>query len=215
LKAKQDKTLLIGIVGPTGSGKSTLANGLGKLLKFEVHREVPEDNPYWHEFYDDLNQGVRPSVNAFGSQLTFMVAAVEQARKGLVSSTGGVVWDVTPVGHKMYADLQHEQGILSDRDYKLYCRIFDGLVAGLPDPDVMLVVNVDKVEVLLERIHLRGRKEEMETPAEYWQKQIGYWEEKLAANGGKMVAVSSVEVDWRKPEGVRRVWRRVEGVLNS
>ena len=57
-------------------------------------------------------------------------------------------------------------GNLTERDYRSYRAVFDLVVGGLPQPDLLLYLRTP-VPVLMERIHGRGRSMESGITADY------------------------------------------------
>jgi len=201
----KNKRRIVGIVGPTGAGKTTLAEGLAKHYQFQIHREEPADNPYWTQFYAELQRGGVSEI-ALKSQLFFLLAAQEQARKISKTKKIDVVWDVPIFGHKMYADLLHKQGVMSEADYQLYCQTYHLCLKTIPLPDVLLVATTN-LDTLQSRITQRGREAELGTPADYWRDQIQYWEDKVSQPSLiPLLKIDSAVINWTEKPGVSQVW---------
>ncbi len=211
---------LIGIVGPTGAGKTTLAETLGRVLQATVYQEKPQDNPFFTQFYEDLHSGVKGSEAVFQSELFFLNAAFEQAMAAKESLKNGlVIWDVPIQGHLMYAELLRKQGNLSEAQYQLYKQRYDECLAQIVLPDFFLVATVattqlEDVGVLVEHMDERGRPEEKSTPIEYWQSQVNYWKEVLAAKQEvPHVVLDSGKIDWRTDDGMLLVLETISHLL--
>lgn len=203
---------LIGIVGPTGAGKTTLATGLGKVYGFTVHQEKPQENPYWDQFYQELNEGGISST-ALKSQLFFLLTAQQQASS--LNATGDtIIWDVPIFGHKMYADLLYQQGRMSKADYDVYMQVYQLCLSAIPKPH-LLVVATANLATLVDRIHERGRAAELSTPTDYWQQHIGYWDTQLSQQAGSipLLKVDSGDINWKKKTGVKKVWADIEKIM--
>jgi deoxyadenosine/deoxycytidine kinase len=207
--ANSQEQLIYGVVGQTGVGKSTLALQLAELYNLDFFPEIAEKNPYLPQFYRDVSGESVWSPVALLSQLHFLVTAWRQALEIKEQYfQRGVVWDVPPTGHRMYADILAQQGIMSPKDYGLYCRVYDYCRETSIEPDILLVVTTD-IDTQLRRIEYRGRDFEQEIPVDYLERQIEYWGERLMAGDDQMVQVDSKEIDWRDTEGAERVWELV------
>lgn len=202
-----DRKIVIGIVGPTGAGKTTLADKLGDQYGLAVHRETLEDNPYLTNFYQDIDRGNLPSEWAFKSQVHFLATSVLQAKR-IAEIDCSVVWDVPPPGHRMYAYLQHQQGIMPEQEFGLYERLYQSLVQASIQPDLLLVATAE-TETIVSRIKHRGRDMELRTPEEYWRHQVGYWEDQLKSGAKNMARVNTAELDWANGGGAEQVWKTV------
>jgi len=205
---------VIGVVGPVGAGKTELTTGLGKFLGAATYLECPSKNPFIEQYYADIASGNLPSLVAFQSQVSFLVASMGQARIIENDKVQGVVWDVPPVGDNMYPTLAFESGIMGEDDYKLYCQLYEVLVVSSLQPDVLLVATAN-LPTILGRIKKRGRKMELETPASYWDSQINYWEWQVEQDGGRtMMELNSSEIDWLEGgDGIEQVWTMVQAML--
>jgi len=210
------ENIVIGVVGPVGAGKTELTERLGELLGAETHLERPSKNPFIGQYYADIESKNLPSPVAFQSQVSFLLASVDQARMIENDRAQGVVWDVPPVGDKMYPTLAYESGIMSENDYGLYCQLYEVLVASFSQPDVLAVVTAD-IDTIVERIRQRGRPMELKTPQSYWESQIVYWNDQLEQdNGQTMVKLDSGEIDWSKDgDGMEQVWTAVQAMLGT
>lgn len=211
-KSLKSKRKILGIVGPTGAGKTTLAEGLARHYQFQLHREEPADNPYWTQFYAELQRGGVSEI-ALKSQLFFLLAAQEQAQKIAQNKKENVVWDVPIFGHKMYADLLFKQGVMSEPDYQMYCQTYQLCLQTIPLPDVLLVATTN-LDTLQSRIHQRGREAELGTPADYWRDQIQYWDEKITQPSTiPLLKIDSAEINWTDHSGVSQVWDMTQHYL--
>lgn len=210
----EGEPLVIGIVGPTGSGKSTLAKELGKLLDLPVEEELPKNNPFLDEYYEDIDEGRRPSSVALQSQLFFLEESISQARKiekRIEDENIGGIWDVTPPGHRMYAELATKNGIMSEEDWWEYIGIYNQTVPHIIEPDVSLLVTSD-LDTLYRRIQDRAKEEEsrrseINVDPGYWLVQIEYWIWMRKMDVIKnLIEVDSGKLDWLNGNGAEEVW---------
>jgi deoxyadenosine/deoxycytidine kinase len=61
---------------------------------------------------------------------------------------------------EIFAKYLHGLGHMDNRELDLYFEYFDRLNRNIKHPDLILMLNVEKVETLLKRIRKRGRAEE-------------------------------------------------------
>ncbi len=153
--------MFISIAGNIGLGKSTLAEIIAKEWGFKFEPEkIGDQNPFLVPFYVDIENGVKPSKNAYDLQMFFLGHRVKD-HKRMQNSGKWWVQDRSIYEDPMvYAMHLNVEGFLSNDDYEGYLEAFDEATKDLKYPD-LLVHLLAPVDTARERIKIRGRSEEM------------------------------------------------------
>lgn len=151
---------LILVAGNIGSGKTSLTEGIGRRLGWQTAYESVADNPYLPNFYKDMKTW------SFHLQVFFLGHRAKQ-HLAMASDPRSAVID-----RSIYEDayifcraLNH-LGNLNELDYQTYMSVFDLLTATLPVPSMLIYLRCP-VDVLMSRIHKRGRDMESSISADY------------------------------------------------
>ncbi len=160
------------VAGNIGAGKTSLTERLAARLGWQAAYESVTDNPYLADFYKDMKAW------SFHLQIFFLGHRAAQ-HLALAQGTHSTIMDrsIYEDAH-IFARALHEMGNLSERDYLAYRRLFDLMVSQLPPPDLLIYLRAP-VEVLMERIHGRGRSIESGITADYLSLLDRYYEEWL------------------------------------
>ncbi len=155
--AADDAGRYIAIEGVIGVGKTTLARRLSKTLEASMVLEVVEENPFLARFYDD------PEAWAFQTQIFFLLSRYRQQRELSQRDlfAGSIVSDYVFAKDQIFATIN-----LGEDELTLYRTIVPLLEARLVKPDLVVYLQAT-TDVLLERIHRRGRPFEREISREY------------------------------------------------
>jgi deoxyguanosine kinase len=148
----------LAVEGPIGAGKSSLATILAGELGARLVEERPDENPFLGPFYRD------PRRNALSAQLFFLMQRYQQQAdllQGDLFAQGGVVSDYLFAKDRLFASLT-----LSPDELVLYDKFYRALEPRAVVPDLVVYLQA-RTEVLLERIHKRGRPEEKPIRPEY------------------------------------------------
>lgn len=141
------KPCYVVVEGPIGVGKSTLVEGLARQKSARKILEQFEENPFLEKFYHDQSR------YAFQTEMFFLLSRYRQLQDipqhALFESF--TISDYLFVKNRIFASLT-----LSDEEFLLYDRMYYLLEQQIPKPDVIILLDAP-VEVLMERIHKRGR----------------------------------------------------------
>jgi deoxyadenosine/deoxycytidine kinase len=147
----------IAIEGVIGVGKTTLAGILAEKLGAEQQLEEVEENPFLEKFYDDMRG------YAFQTQIFFLLSRYRQQMDLTQASLFAqrIVSDYIFAKDRIFAHVN-----LSDDELALYQRLADILEKSIAKPDVVVYLQAGP-DMLMERIHRRGRPYEKSMPREY------------------------------------------------
>ncbi|WP_164670587.1 deoxynucleoside kinase [Virgibacillus doumboii] len=162
---------IITIAGTVGVGKSTMTKALANALKFKTSFEKVETNPYLGKFYDDFERW------SFHLQIYFLAERFKEQKK-IFEYGGGFIQDRSIYEDTgIFAKMHYENGTMSKTDFETYTNLFEAMVMTpyFPHPDLLIYLEGTFDEVL-ERIQLRGREMEKNTPIAYWEEMYNRYE---------------------------------------
>ena len=150
----------IAVEGPIGVGKTTLANKLAETFNYDVLLEQPSENPFLESFYKN------PGQSALAAQLFFLFQRMQQIQdlkqRSLFEPVR--VADFVIEKDRLFAEVN-----LSKEEMQLYDKVYDHLTIDAPTPDLVIYLQAP-VDVLLDRINLRGNPNEKYLTADYLEK---------------------------------------------
>src|SRR6185436_15495659 len=160
--------MLIGVAGMVGSGKSTLTRALAARFGLQLALEsVDGDNPWLEQFYGGGESEMR--AYALPLQLHFLATRFESMRR-MRGFGGSWVLDRTWYEDaEIFARGHYEEGLMSAVEWELYRRLYvELLYSPAARPPRLLVYLHAPLETIVERIRIRGRAKEKDTPTAYW-----------------------------------------------
>ena len=158
--ARSGPKRFLAVAGNMGAGKSELVQFLCRRYGLKPFFEPNDTNPYLADFYGDMKQW------AFHSQIYFLTHKFRLHRE-LMAEPGTVVQDRTIYEDaEIFCENLFRQGMISERDHRMYRELYDAVTASLQPPDLMIFLKCP-VRTLKKRIAQRGRKMEMEIPTSY------------------------------------------------
>ena len=148
------KKIFIAMAGNIGAGKTTAAKLVSQKLGFELFDEPVIDNRFLRDYYANMGRW------SFTLQLEFLIRRVEH-HELIRTVPKSCIQDRTLYEDpEIFAKYLHGLGFMHDRDLDLYFEYFHRLNRELLHPSLILMLSVERVSTLLERIRVRGRKEE-------------------------------------------------------
>lgn len=147
----------IAVEGSIGVGKTTLAKRLAHTFNYDTLLEQAEENPFLEKFYQD-----RPSA-ALPTQLFFLFQRVKQLQS---LRQGDIFKTVRIADFLMEKDPIFARVTLDENELNLYQMVYDQLTVDAPVPDLVIYLQAP-TDVLLERIHRRGKAMEQQIAPEY------------------------------------------------
>lgn len=149
----------VAIEGPIGVGKTTLAKRLSETFNSDLILEGAEENPFLDKFYQD------PKSVALPTQLYFLFQRVKQLQE-LRQSDMFAPCHISD--YLMDKDRLFARVTLDDDELHLYEQVYANLTLDAPTPDLVVYLQAP-VDVLRDRIHARGRQNELPITQEYLQ----------------------------------------------
>lgn len=159
----------IAVAGNIGAGKSSLVDFLCQRYDITPYFEPNEANPYLEDFYGDMERW------SFHSQMYFLAAKfrlhqeLEAQRVDLIQDR--TIWEDAEI----FAENLFRQGTMSQRDYRTYRQLYEGIRAQLRAPDLLIYLRCD-VSAVKRRIAIRGRNMEQNIPTAYLKQLHGLYE---------------------------------------
>jgi deoxyadenosine/deoxycytidine kinase len=200
----------IAIAGNIGSGKTTLTQMLAGRYAWEPHYEVVATNPYLADFYTDMNR--------WSLQLqVFFLSKRFRAHQAILSSASSAIQDrsIYEDAH-IFARALYEMKSMDQRDYENYFELYSMMIEHLTPPDLVVYVR-RSVDVLKQRITMRGRDYEKNIPESYLQLLNSCYDEWIGSyKQGKVLTVFADDLDLRdRPSDFDYVCRQIESSLEQ
>lgn len=197
----------IAVEGVIGVGKTTLVDALASRLDATQVLEEWEENPFLKPFYDGKAHA------AFQTELFFLLSRYRQQRelvqRKLFADT--LVADYVFEKSRLFAYLN-----LDDTDLLIFDKLFAALAEGLPKPDAVIYLQAP-TEVLMKRIHGRGRPEERGIARDYIA-ELGqaYNHYYFHYDATPLLVVNTESVDFsRRPEDVDDLLKQLRSLTGG
>ncbi|HTO90232.1 MAG TPA: deoxynucleoside kinase [Candidatus Sulfotelmatobacter sp.] len=150
----------LAIAGNIGVGKTELTNRLSAELGWLAYYEPVIKNPYLDMFYADMPRW------SFHLQIYFLSerfkAQVQIGQSALPFIQDRTIYEDSEI----FARTLHEQGSMTEVDYRNYTALFSVLASYLRKPDLVIYLKASP-EVLMKRIERRGRASEAGIQIDY------------------------------------------------
>ena len=198
------KTHYIQISGGIATGKTTLANCLsaaGIPAIFENFRS----NPFWEAFYLD------PVGNAFETEITFLLQHFHQVKTALASGLD-FICDFSFILDRAYSEVT-----LDDNARQVFAAVYEEALKRVPSPELLVHLYCD-VDIQLQRIRQRGRKQEKAISHDYLSEldraleiNIDRWAKSLP-----VIRLDSGQVDFaHNPATKKAISEQILSALNT
>jgi deoxyadenosine/deoxycytidine kinase len=160
----------LAIAGNIGVGKTELTTRLSAELGWMAYYEPVIQNPYLDDFYADMSRW------SFHLQIYFLSERFK-AQVQIGSSALPFIQDRTIYEDaEIFARTLHDQGSMTDVDYRNYTSLFHVLVSFLRKPDLIIYLKASP-DVLMERIARRGRPSEQSISRDYIARLNGAYDD--------------------------------------
>ncbi len=164
---------LVSVVGPLGAGKTTLCRLLASSLGWHLAEESVTDNPYLHDFYQNMSRW------AFHLQMFFLASRHEKHLSALADPRPAVMDGAVYGDFHVYVPALAANGLLSALDCATYTKIYHTLESGLPVPDLLVYVSAP-LKILEERISRRSQAGDQLVTGEYLASIASHFENWLS-----------------------------------
>ncbi len=161
---------LILVAGNIGSGKTSLTERLGQRLGWHTAYESVLDNPYLPNFYKDMKTW------SFHLQVFFLGHRAQQHMQMAADPRSAIIDRSIYEDAFIFCRALNHMGNLNELDYRTYMNVYNLVVANLPVPSMLIYLRCP-VEVLMKRIHKRGRDMESGIDADYLSLLESYYDD--------------------------------------
>lgn len=161
--------MFITMSGNIGCGKTTAAKIVSQSLGYELFDEPVIDNRFLRDYYADMKRW------SLTLQMEFLIRRVEH-HELIETVPKSCIQDRSLYEDpEIFAKYLHGLGHMTDNELNLYFDFFERLTKTLIRPDLIVYLQVDDVQILLDRIRLRGRVEEQGITSDFLQGLGGYY----------------------------------------
>jgi deoxyadenosine/deoxycytidine kinase len=182
LNSQLKKRMHIAIAGNIGCGKTTLTKMLVKRYGWTPRYEPVDVNPYLEDFYKDMNRW------SFNLQVYFLNKRFRDVVE-ITKSNETIIQDRTIFEDaRIFAPNLHEQGYMSDRDFKNYSDLFDLMMSLVGLPDLMIYIR-STIPNLIAQISKRGREYEQSIRIDYLKGLNDRYEEWIKTYKGPLLII--------------------------
>lgn len=195
----------IAIAGNIGSGKTTLTKLLAARYGWTPRFEPVNNNPYLEDFYHDMSRW------AFNLQVYFLNKRFKEVVE-ISKSTDTIIQDRTIYEDAcIFAPNLHDQGYMSDRDFKNYSDLFNLMMSLVKKPQLMIYIR-SSIPTLVKHIEKRGRDYEKSIRIDYLtglQKRYDNW---LSSYDGELITIDGDKIDF---ENSQEDFRKITDMIDA
>lgn len=195
----------IAIAGNIGSGKTTLTKLLAARYGWTPRFEPVDNNPYLEDFYHDMNRW------SFNLQVYFLNKRFKEVVE-ISKSTDTIIQDRTIYEDAcIFAPNLHDQGYMSDRDFKNYTDLFNLMMSLVKKPQLMIYIRLS-IPTLVKHIEKRGRDYEKSIRIDYLtglQKRYDDW---LSTYDGELITIDGDKINF---EDSKEDFRKITDMIDA
>lgn len=195
----------IAIAGNIGSGKTTLTKLLATRYGWTPRFEPVDNNPYLEDFYHDMNRW------SFNLQVYFLNKRFKEVVE-ISKSTDTIIQDRTIYEDAcIFAPNLHDQGYMSDRDFKNYTDLFNLMMSLVKKPQLMIYIR-SSIPTLVKHIEKRGRDFEKSIRIDYLtglQKRYDDW---LSTYDGELITIDGDKINF---EDSKEDFRKITDMIDA
>ncbi len=161
--------IFITMAGNIGCGKTTAAKLLSQNFGFELFDEPVIDNRFLRDYYADMKRW------SLTLQMEFLIRRAEHHELIKTVPKSCIQDRSLYEDPEIFAKYLHGLGNMTDDELNLYFEYFERLNKSLIRPDLIIFLQVDDIQILLDRIRRRGREEEQGISLAFLQGLGGYY----------------------------------------
>ena len=195
----------IAIAGNIGSGKTTLTKLLAARYGWTPRFEPVDNNPYLEDFYHAMNRW------SFNLQVYFLNKRFKEVVE-ISKSTDTIIQDRTIYEDAcIFAPNLHDQGYMSDRDFKNYTDLFNLMMSLVKKPQLMIYIR-SSIPTLVKHIEKRGRDFEKSIRIDYLtglQKRYDDW---LSTYDGELITIDGDKINF---EDSKEDFRKITDMIDA
>ena len=157
-----DERVII-IEGQIGVGKTTMGEILERELGITLFRELQqaETQVLLDRFYANKERW------AFTLQIHFLNERFRMIKE--IRRNGGGALDRSIYGDRIFAEVLHEDGSMTDEEFTTYQTLLDNMLEHVQPPDLLVYLDCS-VDTAMERIRKRNRGLEAGIPRDYLER---------------------------------------------
>jgi len=200
----------VAIAGNIGAGKTTLTKLLAKHYKWETHFEDAEDNPYLHDFYEDMQRW------SFNLQIYFLNSRLNQIME-IRKNTKTVIQDRTIYEDAyIFAPNLHAMGLMTTRDYDNYIELFNTMMYFIKPPELLIYLRAT-IPTLVRQIQKRGREYEESIRLDYLKRLNERYEAWISTyEHGKLLVIDVDDINFiENSEDLGKVITKIDGEIHG
>ncbi len=200
----------IAVAGNIGSGKTTLTGLLAKHFKWIPYYEDVDNNPYLHNFYEDMQRW------SFNLQIFFLNSRLRQVIE-IRDSGKDIIQDRTIYEDAyIFAPNLHSMGLMTTRDFENYSSLFDLINALINPPDLMIYLRAS-VPTLVRQIQKRGRGYEESIRLDYLKSLNERYEAWISTyDSGKLLIINVDDNNFTEnPEDLGRIIEKASAEVHG
>lgn len=195
----------IAIAGNIGSGKTTLTKLLAARYGWTPRFEPVDNNPYLEDFYHDMNRW------SFNLQVYFLNKRFKEVVE-ISKSTDTIIQDRTIYEDAcIFAPNLHDQGYMSDRDFKNYTDLFNLMMSLVKKPQLMIYIR-SSIPTLVKLIEKRGRDYEKSIRIDYLTGLQKCYDDWLSTYDGELITIDGDKINF---EDSKEDFRKITDMIDA
>ena len=197
------------VEGQIGVGKTTIGELLEARYGIPLFRELTRDSTLQllDRFYADKRRW------AFTLQVHFLNERFRMIKD--IFRNGGGLLDRSIYGDRIFADLLHDDGDMTDEEFETYETLLENMLEHAQKPDLLVYLDCS-VDTAMERIRRRNRGLEGGIPRDYLEKlnaRYLSWFDRYDLSPKIMVDTETFHVDY--PEQLEKPLEEIDEKLRE
>lgn len=201
------------IEGTVGCGKSTVSSFMSQRTGLKLYEELSNDDTIklLDKFYLDQKRW------SFSLQIHFLNERFKMIKD--ISKSGSGILDRSIFGDSIFAELLHEDGMMTDEEYRTYSTLLNNMLEHVKMPDLIIYLQCS-TDVAIERINKRNRGYESKVKFGYWErlnKKYDEWFNGYVSSPKLLVNVDDIDIfdDEQRKEFLNRLENKLKETKNK